>query len=108
MAQIFSARTDRRLRRLLLALPVLFIVLLALGFYQFRSSAHWGVGGTADQPIGFRHDIHVSELGLDCGFCHTGAEHESTERRMVGKEWVRTFRSRWVQYPETKKKKHTK
>src|SRR3546814_564366 len=77
MAQIFSARTDRRLRRLLLALPVLFIVLLALGFYQFRSSAHWGVGGTADQPIGFRHDIHVSELGLDCGFCHTGAEHEA-------------------------------
>lgn len=74
MAQIFSARMDRLLRRLLLALPVLFVLLLGLGFYQFRSSAHWGVGKTAEQPIGFRHDIHVRELGLDCGFCHTGAE----------------------------------
>jgi hypothetical protein len=77
MAQIFSARTDRRLRRLLLALPVVLVMLLGLGFYQFRSSAHWGVGKTAEQPIGFRHDIHVSELGLACGYCHTGAERSA-------------------------------
>jgi hypothetical protein len=77
MVQIFSARTDRRLRRLLIALPFLVVLLLGLGFYQFRSSAHWNVGKTVDQPIGFRHDIHVRELGLDCGYCHTGAERSS-------------------------------
>lgn len=74
MAQIFSARTDRLLRRLLLALPLLLVLLLGIGFYQFRSDAHWGVGKTAEQPIGFRHDLHVRELGLDCAFCHGGAE----------------------------------
>lgn len=55
-----------------------FVVVLVAGggilFYHVRSSAYWGVGTTQDQPIGFRHDLHVGELGIGCTFCHTGAE----------------------------------
>ncbi len=61
------------MRQLLLGLAVVLIAGGALAFYHFRSSSYWGVGSTAEQPIRFRHDIHVSELGLDCTYCHTGA-----------------------------------
>ena len=73
MVQIFSARTDRRLRRLILFVVLLIPAAGALGFYHFRSASYWGVGSTAEQPIGFRHDLHVAGLGLDCSYCHTGA-----------------------------------
>lgn len=77
MVQIFSARTDRRLRRTIVLVLVLVACTGALGYYYFRSSTYWNVGTTAEQPIGFRHDLHVRELGLDCGFCHGGATRAS-------------------------------
>src|SRR5512142_3371885 len=30
------------------------------------------------QPIAYSHRLHAGELGLDCKFCHTGAEHSRT------------------------------
>lgn len=74
MAQIFSASTDRHLRRLLLLLAVLAIAAAAIGFYRIRSDSYWGVGDTVAQPIGFRHDVHAGMLGIGCAFCHQGAE----------------------------------
>lgn len=73
MPQIFSARTDRRLRRLLLALVLLALAAGALFFYHVRSDTYWGVGAKAKQPIGFRHDLHVARVGIGCAFCHRGA-----------------------------------
>lgn len=74
MPQIFSARFDRRLRRGLAGILVVVVLIGGIFFYHVRSNAYWGVGTTQDQPIGFRHDLHVAELGIGCTFCHTGAE----------------------------------
>ena len=73
MPQIFSAKADRRLRQLLLGIAIVVVGGGALLFYIVRSDRYWGVGDTIDQPVRFRHDIHVAELGLDCTYCHTGA-----------------------------------
>lgn len=78
MTQIVSAALDRVLRRALRVLPVLALAAGALGFYHYRSDAYWKVGETATQPIGFRHDLHVREIGLECGFCHQGAARASS------------------------------
>ena len=32
------------------------------------------VGWVKDQPVPFSHKHHVGELGIDCRYCHTGAE----------------------------------
>jgi hypothetical protein len=32
-------------------------------------------GHAPEQPIAFSHRLHAGELGMDCLFCHSGAEH---------------------------------
>ena len=39
-----------------------------------RSSYVTQVGVTREQPVQFSHKHHVSELGIDCRYCHTGVE----------------------------------
>lgn len=73
MTQIISAAFDRTLRRGLRVAPALVLAASALGFHYFRSDAYLGVGETVTQPIPFRHDLHVRELGVACAFCHAGA-----------------------------------
>jgi hypothetical protein len=73
MTQLISAGLDRALRRGLALAPVVAVAAGAVGFHHARSDAQHGVGRTADQPIGFRHDLHVRGLGIDCTYCHTGA-----------------------------------
>lgn len=73
MPQIFSATLDRRLRRGLAGVAVLLVLGGAIAFFLVRSDRYWGVGTTLEQPIGFRHDIHVTALGIGCRFCHSGA-----------------------------------
>ena len=38
-----------------------------------RSDNFWNVGKPVPQPIPFRHDLHVSAIGIDCVFCHSTA-----------------------------------
>jgi hypothetical protein len=39
-----------------------------------RSSYATNVGIARSQPVPFSHQHHVNELGIDCRYCHTGAE----------------------------------
>jgi hypothetical protein len=39
-----------------------------------RSSYATNVGLTQNQPVPFSHQHHVSELGIDCRYCHTSVE----------------------------------
>jgi hypothetical protein len=39
-----------------------------------RSPYATNVGITREQPVPFSHHHHVSELGIDCRFCHTSVE----------------------------------
>ena len=42
-----------------------------------RSSYVTNVGIARDQPIPFRHEHHVSGLGIDCRYCHTSVEQSA-------------------------------
>lgn len=46
---------------------------LAAGGYA-NSSYATQVGWIHDQPVPFSHKHHVGELGIDCRYCHAGAE----------------------------------
>ena len=39
-----------------------------------RSSYATNVGVTREQPVPFSHAHHVTELGIDCRYCHTSVE----------------------------------
>jgi hypothetical protein len=39
-----------------------------------RSSYATNVGNAREQPVPFSHQHHVSELGIDCRYCHTSVE----------------------------------
>lgn len=74
MAQIFRPNHNVLARLAVLggaATPLALIVL----FSQFsRSSAATGVGTAYEQPVAFSHEHHVTELGIDCRYCHSTVE----------------------------------
>ncbi|MDN3564197.1 cytochrome c3 family protein [Paeniroseomonas aquatica] len=74
MPQVFSPRSDRRLRLALSIGAAMLLLILAVGFAYARSGAAWAVGKPAAQPIPFSHAVHAGGLGLDCRFCHAGVE----------------------------------
>ncbi len=73
MAQIFPKNAN--------TLPVLSLVgvlfgsvaVVALVWYYF-SPEYVEVGYAPEQPVSYSHRFHVSELGLDCRYCHTNVE----------------------------------
>jgi hypothetical protein len=53
----------------------LLVAVLAAGWYFFvRSPFMTDVGLAAEQPIPFSHQHHVSEIGIECRYCHTSVE----------------------------------
>jgi Cytochrome c7 and related cytochrome c len=77
MAQIFkpSANSVAKVTvGFLAALPI-------VGGYAIaalsRSPANTKVDVPKDQPVPFSHEHHVTELGIDCRYCHTSVEKSS-------------------------------
>lgn len=57
-------------------LPITLFVLLstfALTYYIARPERD-GIGYSPDQPINFSHKLHAGEMGIDCQYCHIGAD----------------------------------
>lgn len=56
--------------------PLLVVMALAAGGAAFTQSFTTEMGGRKgpEQPIRFPHDIHAGKLGMDCLYCHYGAE----------------------------------
>jgi hypothetical protein len=77
MAQVFHPSMNVISRASLLAAVVLPVVLLCVGSGITRSSANTKVDVPLDQPVPFSHQHHVSELGIDCRYCHTTVEKTS-------------------------------
>ncbi|TDX32316.1 quinol:cytochrome c oxidoreductase pentaheme cytochrome subunit [Modicisalibacter xianhensis] len=74
MPQIFPRRANSLVSMALWggAFGVVILILVAI---TIGSSAHdTGVFTTPEQPVPFSHEHHVSGLGLDCQYCHTGVE----------------------------------
>ena len=74
MPQLFH-RSANTLARV----SILGVLVLALGTFGAmdminRSPYNTGVGIARKQPVPFSHQHHVSGLGIDCRYCHTGVE----------------------------------
>lgn len=57
-------------------LPItLFVILIsfALTYYISRPERD-GVGYAPEQPIKYSHKLHAGDLGIDCKYCHNGAD----------------------------------
>ena len=57
--------------------PAIAIVALAAGtaaFTQSFVSPPLGTSKGPQQPIAFSHQLHAGQLGMDCLYCHSGAE----------------------------------
>lgn len=74
MAQLFRPEANTAFRLGLVAAALGLILILAGGYVYVRSEWFWNVGESAPQPIPFRHDLHVSGIGIACVFCHSTAE----------------------------------
>ncbi|HKC23607.1 MAG TPA: cytochrome c3 family protein [Thermoanaerobaculia bacterium] len=74
MAQIFR-RSTNALARITIWGAIFFLALATwIGSALQRSGYNTGQGVTIRQPIPFSHDHHVTGLGIDCRYCHTGVE----------------------------------
>jgi hypothetical protein len=56
--------------------PAIIVLTLAAGTAAFTQSfsVPLGVRKGPEQPIKFPHDVHAGKLGMDCLYCHYGAE----------------------------------
>lgn len=74
MPQVFPKSMNPISRIMLLSIPVI-AASTGVGLAAFfRSDYTTGRNEIVDQPIPFSHLHHVSELGIDCRYCHTGVE----------------------------------
>jgi hypothetical protein len=74
MPQIFHPSTNT-IARLSLYGAVFIAALAAYGAYVVNQSPYFTtVNVAAQQPVPFSHKHHVTELGIDCRYCHTSVE----------------------------------
>lgn len=74
MPNLFTPRADLILRASLLALVLTLGGGVATMFVHGRPTVEPTVGRIRSQPVPFSHEHHVGRLGLDCRYCHTGAQ----------------------------------
>ena len=71
MAQVFPKSMNVVARVSLLALPLLAAGGGVTGAAFFRSDYAVNTHEVVEQPVPFSHKHHVSQLGIDCKYCHT-------------------------------------
>jgi hypothetical protein len=77
MAQIFH-RSTNTLSKLSIYGAAFIAGALAVVLYFVNESAYLtDVNVAREQPVPFSHKHHVSELGIDCRYCHTSVEESS-------------------------------
>jgi hypothetical protein len=74
MSQIFPRSANALVRATLIGVVVVVATLGSVGWVLARSGFTTGQGVTIPQIVPFSHDHHVSGLGIDCRYCHTGVE----------------------------------
>jgi hypothetical protein len=77
MAQIFPAGANTIAKISIVAAVALPALLVGAAMAVTRGPFNTKVGVAPDQPVPFSHEHHVSELGIDCRYCHTSVEKSS-------------------------------
>src|SRR5215472_1095117 len=74
MVQIFRPAADTVARVALVSILVVPFLAIAVAYLVMRSSYITNQNVTLEQPVPFSHEHHISGLGLDCRYCHSGVE----------------------------------
>jgi hypothetical protein len=74
MPHLFHPYADTIARTILLSIVVAPFLAIGVGSWLSASDYETDRSLTADQPVPFSHQHHVGGLGLDCRYCHSGAE----------------------------------
>jgi Cytochrome c7 and related cytochrome c len=77
MAQIFRPYADTVARVVLTAILVIPFVAIGIAYWAMRSAYTTDENITLAQPVPFSHEHHVSGLGIDCRYCHSGVERSA-------------------------------
>lgn len=76
MANIFPKWTNRLPLQIILGAVLLGATVVA-GVSYYATPKYTRVGYMPQQPVPFDHSLHVTQLGMDCRYCHTGVEISS-------------------------------
>ena len=77
MAQIFHPSTNTISRVSIFGGVILVCVIVAAIAAINRSSYVTAVGVARLQPVAFSHKHHISDVGIDCRYCHTSVEQSA-------------------------------
>lgn len=53
---------------------LIFVALLTTSLMVYARSSNNAVRVPVEQPVGFQHNLHAGQLGLDCRYCHSSVE----------------------------------
>jgi len=77
MAQIFHPSTNT-ISRVSIFGGIIFVCVIVAAIAAInRSSYVTGVGVARLQPVPFSHKHHISDVGIDCRYCHTSVEESA-------------------------------
>ncbi|MBB3230937.1 cytochrome c3 family protein [Halomonas stenophila] len=74
MAPLFRRRANSLAVVILVGILALLMAISVFAYVVYRSPYQTDVGYAPAQPVPFSHQHHVGGLGLDCRYCHSGAE----------------------------------
>ena len=74
MSQIFHPSTNTFAKVTIFGAVFFLAILGTVGLMLARSPYVTDVGIARPQPVQFSHKHHVSDLGIDCRYCHTSVE----------------------------------
>jgi formate-dependent nitrite reductase cytochrome c552 subunit len=73
MSDIFPKWTNNLPRNIIIA-ALLMGTAVTAGVTYYFTPKYTRVGYEPIQPVAFPHSVHVTQLGLDCRYCHNGVE----------------------------------
>ena len=77
MPQLFPPSSNR-FARISIIVTALVIVMLVGGLVAYTHSAKFTkVGQAISQPVPFPHKFHITQLGLNCRYCHASVDQSS-------------------------------
>jgi len=74
MVAVFGPKTNLITKLVLCAAGAGLLTLAAAGWIFPSINYYTGVDFVQPQPVPFSHEHHVSQLGIDCRYCHTSVE----------------------------------
>ncbi len=95
MPQVFPKSMNIVARLSLLAVPFLMAGGAAGGAAFYRSDYTTGAREVVEQPIPFSHKHHVSQLGIDCKYCHTSVDQSASAGFPPSKTCMNCHQQMW-------------